>query len=127
MPKREKTTFGQRIIESADEAVRIGRGETKPARVSRHRYRADAVDVAPPPRFRSRRVRAIRNALNVSQPVFAAALNVSVETVRAWEQGKREPDGPTLRLLELAQQHPDVFLEKIRSRAHGTPRDRASA
>jgi DNA-binding transcriptional regulator YiaG len=25
----------------------------------------------------------------LSQPVFAAALNVSPETVRAWEQGKR--------------------------------------
>jgi putative transcriptional regulator len=62
--------------------------------------------------------------MELSQPVFAAALNVSPETIRAWEQGKREPDGPTLRLLEVAEQHPEVFLGKIRKRA---PRRRARA
>jgi putative transcriptional regulator len=54
--------------------------------------------------------------MELSQPVFAAALNVSAETIRAWEQGKREPDGPTLRLLEVAEQHPEVFLDKLRKR-----------
>jgi hypothetical protein len=46
-----------------------------------------------------------------------AALHVSPETIRAWEQGKRESDGPTLRLLEVAEQHPEVFLGKMRKRA----------
>jgi hypothetical protein len=41
---------------------------------------------------------------------------VSPDTIRAWEQGKREPDGPTLRLLEVAEQHPEVFLDKVRKR-----------
>ena len=53
--------------------------------------------------------------MDLSQPLFAAALNVSPETIRAWEQGKREPEGPTLRLLEIAEEHPDVFLEKVRT------------
>jgi putative transcriptional regulator len=60
--------------------------------------------------------------MELSQPVFAAALNVSPETIRAWEQGKREPEGATLRLLEVAEQHPDVFLKKVRARARSTGR-----
>ena len=58
--------------------------------------------------------RGIRGHMALSQPVFVATLNISPETVRAWEQGKRKPDGPTLRLLELAEQHPEVLLAKVR-------------
>src|SRR3990172_6275415 len=116
MAKRRGATFGRRLVESAREAVRIERGELKPARITRYRQTAGEVEIAPPPRYRAQRVRAIRDTMELSQPVFAAALNVSTETIRAWEQGKREPGGPTLRLLELAEQHPDVFLKKIRSR-----------
>jgi putative transcriptional regulator len=54
--------------------------------------------------------------MDLSQPVFAAALNVSPETVRAWEQGKREPEGPTLRLLEIAEHHSEVFLQRVHLR-----------
>jgi putative transcriptional regulator len=54
--------------------------------------------------------------MELSQPVFAAALNVSPDTIRAWEQGKRAPDGPTLRLLQVAEQHPEVLLDKLRER-----------
>ena len=42
----------------------------------------------------------IRQRLNVSQPVFAALLNVPLATARSWEQGKRKPSGAALRLLE---------------------------
>ncbi len=49
------------------------------------------------------------------------ALNVSAETVRAWEQGKREPDGAALRLLQIAEQHPEWIMEtvSIRNRVEG--------
>jgi transcriptional regulator with XRE-family HTH domain len=56
-------------------------------------------------------VRAIRHELSVSQQVFAELLNASASAVRAWEQGAREPDGPTRRLLQVAELHPDVFTE----------------
>ncbi len=39
-----------------------------------------------------------------------------------FEQGKREPDGPTLRLLEVAEQHPEVLLRKVRARKRGSRR-----
>jgi putative transcriptional regulator len=65
--------------------------------------------------------------MELSQPVFAAALNVSPDTIRAWEQGKREPDGPTLRLLEVAKQHPEVLLDKLRARTRRTQAKAGSA
>ena len=114
MKAKKKDTFGQQLIESAREAVAIERGEKKPARITR--YTAAESKVEPPPRYVSDRIKEIRGQMALSQPVFAAALNVSPETVRAWEQGKREPDGPTLRLLEVAEEHPEVLLEKVRAR-----------
>lgn len=52
----------------------------------------------------------IRQKLNVSQPVFAALLNVPLTTARSWEQGKRTPSGAALRLLDLARQRPQILL-----------------
>jgi DNA-binding transcriptional regulator YiaG len=60
-------------------------------------------------------IRGIRNRLGVSQDRFARALNVSVSSVRAWEQGLRQPEGPTLRLLELADRHPEILMETARA------------
>jgi putative transcriptional regulator len=114
MGQRKKSTFGQRLLASAREAARIERGEVEPGRVTR--YTVAQAEVEPPPQYRAGRIREIRDQMELSQHVFAAALNVSAETIRAWEQGKREPDGPTLRLLEVAEQHPEVFLDKLRKR-----------
>jgi putative transcriptional regulator len=115
-----KGGFAQRLIDSAREAVEIERGEKEAARVTR--YTAAEASVDAPPRYVAKRIREIRDHMALSQPVFAAALNVSPETVRAWEQGKRQPDGPTLRLLEVAEQHPEVLLESVRPRRRGKRR-----
>ena len=114
MTAKKKDTFGKQLVESAQEAVAIERGEKEAARITRRT--AAGSQVEPPPRYLSDRIKEIRRQMALSQPVFAAALNVSPETVRAWEQGKREPDGPTLRLLEVAEQHPEVLLKKVRPR-----------
>jgi len=110
----KKGTFGRSLIESARETVQIERGEADPARVTK--YTAAVAEVVPPPHYVPERIKGIRDVMALSQPVFAAALNVSPETVRAWEQGKREPDGPTLRLLEIAEQHPEVLMTKVCAR-----------
>jgi putative transcriptional regulator len=115
MAPRKKPTFGQRLLASARQAAAIERGEVEPALVTR--YTVVQADVEPPPHYGPGRIREIRDQMALSQPIFAAALNVSPETIRAWEQGKREPDGPTLRLLEVAEEHPEVFLDKLRKRS----------
>ncbi len=72
-----------------------------------------AGQVSPPPRYDSVRIRAIRAKLQMSQRLFASALNVSDRTVQAWERGARQPDGSALRLLEIADEHPDVLTATI--------------
>jgi transcriptional regulator with XRE-family HTH domain len=57
-------------------------------------------------------------------------LNVSRSTVRAWEQGRRSPDGPSLRLLEVAAERPSALLEVATGRgaaARGRDRGRSVA
>lgn len=56
------------------------------------------------------RILKIRQALKASTPVFAAYLNVSPDTVRSWERKRKRPSGPALKLLELAEHHPELFV-----------------
>lgn len=50
-------------------------------------------------------IKKIREKIKVSQPVFAKLLNISIETVRKWEQGDRHPTGSSLKLLNLVCDH----------------------
>jgi putative transcriptional regulator len=50
-------------------------------------------------------IRELREREHVSQPVFAAYLNVSRNLVSDWERGVRKPGGPALRLLGIVQKH----------------------
>jgi putative transcriptional regulator len=57
---------------------------------------------APAPKWTTGRIRRLRNeVLHMSQPVFAALLNVTTATVRSWEQGQKVPSGAAARLLQL--------------------------
>src|SRR5690606_31588384 len=47
---------------------------------------ARVAEAPPAPTYTSARIARIRDSLHLSQAVFAMALNVSPETVRAWEQ-----------------------------------------
>jgi putative transcriptional regulator len=105
--------MGRKIIESLEQAIAFERGEYEPPRIHRVPITAHNTAVAEPPRYDAARIQAVRRRLAVSQQVFAAALNVSPGTVRAWEQGRRVPEGPTLRLLEMAEEHPEFFAEKV--------------
>ncbi len=107
--------FGSVLIAGLKEAIAFERGEL-PARVRiRHRTPAD-MTIHAPPTYDAPRVRAVRQRLALSQEMFARALNVSDQTVRAWEQGLRPPSGPSLRLLELAEEYPAALLAKIETK-----------
>jgi len=69
--------------------------------------------ISPAPSYSADKIVALRETFNVSQPVFAAALNVSSETIKKWEQGTREPDGASTRLLELVETHPNWILDAL--------------
>jgi putative transcriptional regulator len=55
--------------------------------------------------------RATRTKLGMTQESFADALGISVKTLRNWEQGRRVPSGPALRLLRLADRHAELVSE----------------
>ena len=55
--------------------------------------------------------RAIREKLGVTQKQFAAMLDIPVSTLQGWEQGRRSPRGPAMKLLRIAERRPEVLLE----------------
>lgn len=63
----------------------------------------DETCLTPAPVLAAAEIRAIREREHVSQPVFAAYLNVSRNLVSDWERGVKRPGGPALRLLSIIQ------------------------
>ena len=55
--------------------------------------------------------RQIRARMGLSQDDFAHLLGISVRTLQNWEQGRRSPTGPAMKLLRIADRHPEVLLE----------------
>lgn len=70
-----------------------------------------------PPVYTAEEVRKVRETLQLSQGLFAKVLNVSVNTVRKWEQNERHPSGPSARLLQIAQVHPEYLLNDLKARS----------
>ena len=53
-----------------------------------------------------------RQSVSLTQKEFAQLLNVSIDSIQDWEQGRRSPRGAAKTLLRIAQEYPEV-LEKI--------------
>ena len=62
-------------------------------------------------------VAALRAFVGLTQEQFAKALEISVHTLRNWEQGRRYPEGPALALLRIAARHPRILRENLSSAA----------
>jgi putative transcriptional regulator len=60
-------------------------------------------------------IQAIRARTKLSQAVFARLLNVSLSSVRQWEQGKRKPTGSTKVLLDLLNKSPHILDYRIKA------------
>jgi putative transcriptional regulator len=50
-----------------------------------------------------------RQSVNLTQKEFAQLLDVSVDSVQDWEQGRRTPRGAAKTLLRVARSHPRVL------------------
>jgi len=122
MKKNSERSFADLLLQGAREAAAYARGDESVARrssVTRRPLTARDVDLDPPPSPSPDKIRRIRDHLDLSQSVFGDLLNVSASTVRAWEQGQRRPQGPSLRLLEVAEHHPSALLELATKKARG--------
>ncbi len=97
-----KDELFEELVASIREAGAIRRGEKTPSRVSK----VEKPDI-----------KAIRGAMGLTQMQFAALLGISVNTLRNWEQGRREPEGPARVLLLVAAHRPDAILESVKLQA----------
>jgi putative transcriptional regulator len=61
-----------------------------------------------------RKIKKIRDSVNLSQSVFARLLNVSLSSVKQWEQGKRFPTGSALMLLDLLYHEPHALDYRLK-------------
>ncbi|HYN80442.1 MAG TPA: helix-turn-helix domain-containing protein [Gemmatimonadaceae bacterium] len=107
-------SMGAAIIEALDEAIAFQAGQKTGATV--RTVTARRAKATPAPKYRAIQIARLRKLMKLSQPVFADALNVSSASVKSWEQGVNEPSGAALRLLQIAERHPEVILEEVTTR-----------
>jgi len=54
-------------------------------------------------------VKAIRASLNVSQNEFSQALGISIDTIKSWENKRRNPTGLAAKVLATIKDDPNFF------------------
>ena len=64
-------------------------------------------------RLEPKYARRVRKRLGLSQREFARRINVSLDTIRNWEQGKRRPSGAARALLKVLDKAPETVLRII--------------
>ena len=64
----------------------------------------DVLCLPPVQKLTANQIKRIRLECKASQAVFAAYLNLTKSTVQKWEQGQKEPNGASLKLLNLVKQ-----------------------
>jgi len=57
--------------------------------------------------------RRVRRRLGFSQAEFSTRIDVSLETIRNWEQGKRCPTGAAKALLKILDKAPEAALAAL--------------
>ena len=97
MNKRKRGKILKAVHESARDLHEIGLMDETTLR------EFDAMCLPPVKQYTANDIQRIRKSLRVSQPVFAAYLNVTKSTVAQWEQGEKKPRGPSLKLLDLVE------------------------
>ena len=97
--KHYKSDAFAAIHESMDALHQIGAISKKTMR------EFDETCLAPVTEIPAQSIKALREREQVSQPVFAAYLNVSRNLVSDWERGVKKPGGPALRLLSIIQKN----------------------
>ncbi len=52
-------------------------------------------------------IKAVRTSVNMSQAVFARSFQLSLDTIKGWEQGKRKPDAGATNYLRMIRADPE--------------------
>jgi putative transcriptional regulator len=118
MPTKPKSP-GRSIIEAAEEALRFTRGEDTGARV----WQVPVLDTTE-----------VRKKTKLSQEEFAQRFRINLGTLRNWEQGVRQPEGPARVLLMVIDQEPEAVYRALKAwkpkqvdASYGRPKQRQAA
>ena len=65
----------------------------------------DALCLPPVKEYTAVQIKRLRIVNKASQGVFAAYLNTSTSTIQKWEQGKKKPNGPSRKLLDIVDRN----------------------
>jgi putative transcriptional regulator len=63
--------------------------------------------------------RAIRKAVGGTQAEFAQRFGIPIDTLRKWEQGKRQPDAVGRSYLRLIAKNPQFVEDSVRANVPG--------
>ena len=77
--------------------------------IKRQRQADDAQSMQDAARF----ARRVRKRLGFTQAEFSRRIDVSIDTIRNWEQGKRCPTGAAKALLKLLDKMPETALSAL--------------
>jgi putative transcriptional regulator len=89
----------ERIMQGLREAAAHARGERVPGL---RLHVPKTIDVS-----------AIRRKTGLSQQAFSARIGVSTGTLRNWEQGRRQPEGPARVLLAMLARNPHLVEQTL--------------
>jgi len=78
------------------------------ARKGKKTLRTTVVELKPAVEIRADELRAIREQLNLSRPVFASYLRTNPRTLENWEQGRAKPNAQAALLIRLVSRYPDT-------------------
>ncbi len=95
----KKSLFND-LIKSIKEARDISDGKKKP---SRH-FTVTPIDI-----------KTLRKELKFSQTQFADIIGIPVATLRNWEQGRTNPEGPARVLITALKNNPQGVIKAINS------------
>ena len=82
---------------------------TNEADIAKHKGADDAEAMLDTAKF----ARRVRRRLGFSQVEFAERIDVSLDTIRNWEQGKRSPTGAAKALLKVLDKAPEAALAAL--------------
>ena len=77
--------------------------------IERQQWSDDAESMQDAARF----ARRVRKRLGLTQSEFSRRIDVSIDTIRNWEQGKRRPTGAAKALLKVLDKAPEVALSAL--------------
>jgi putative transcriptional regulator len=96
------STVADSILRGLQEAVAYAKGS---AQASDYRVHVpEKIDV-----------KAIRTGLDMTQEEFAGRFGFSVNTLRHWEQGSRQPEGPTRAYLLVIERAPKAVQKALQA------------